>query len=607
MRKIKFTLLVGLVVLMVAMFMGCDLEALIGGAGEKTGELIIEFSSAKGRSINWEPEISMEIDSYEISGIGPDKRTFGPIMADGTKSVHVPGLREGSWTVTVLGLNNTKDAIGESVKSVTIEAGRTKSATFTVEEYSGNGTLAIEVQWPEGEVGNPHILVEITTIIGEEPVQSFVMTPSETLPAVAEEESTLAAGYYSITISIHDGTPSDDNWITGVNGSIRIAEDQTTFGSLIFDEDSLRLFGDLSVKIEDGMLVPFSVALSKDSDKVWEEHPVTLTATPSLPGDYMYYWFIDGKLQEEETDDKFVLADAPSYGSHFVGVTVLKNGIFASAYTKVIYMEDPGLFFVLQFLTHDTQEVVHTKKLEVSIPNFEVSEIFGGSEVLDNTFLTYRTIINRYKPPDTSSDWRDFRIIFYPIVASRELTKNNNVYNLDNLTMVGLEIQDFEGIGHYDFGEFDINGYLSTDQLDSNNTYYDVSSADSGWIEITEFGNVGEFVKGSAFINNATLSAFDADDLTFDIKADFSFKRDDDLIIQYYALTYMVSEKFRLIVYTLPGTEEWLQYSFTSSDGTTYNVSSWSTELNGGGDKYDDPDEQFTMPDHDVILYPSYN
>ncbi len=605
MQKIKFTLLVGLVVLMVAMFVGCDPEAFGGGSGERTGKLIINFSTSKGRSINWEPEISMEIDSYEISGIGPGKRTFGPITADGTKSVTVPGLHEGTWSVTVLGLNETSDAIGESFKDVIIEAGKTVSETFRVEEYTGDGTLSLEVDWPEGELENPHILVVISKTIGGEPVESWVMTPIEG-ESKAIEEKTLAAGSYSITIAIYEGDPdSGGKRLTGVNGSIRIAEGKTTSGSLIFDKDSLKLFGHLSVLIEDGMPAPFSVALSKDSDKVWDGHPVTLTATPSLPGEYAYYWFIDGKLQDEETNN-FVLDDQLTYGAHFIGVTVLKNGIFASAHTTVTYGDDPGLFFVLQLLEPGTDTVLYTFDFELSIPNYRYFSMTGDREILTYEQLSCRNLVCKYEPTNNPNNSQILTTSLFPVVVTRELNFFENYMDKNNLTMAGFGIRDFENRDTLIFDVDELDGYFTSDQLDSSTRLFYFISVGIGSLEITELGTVGGLVSGNASIKNAKLSnSRDGEILTFDIKAEFSFRRENDLIIKMQKLTYSIDNTTEY--YIVPGHEHTLKYDYSFIDDTVlYTVSAWSTSPGGHGQVFDE-DNIFSMPEEDVVLYPIYS
>ncbi len=89
MQKIKFTLLVGLVVLMVAMFMGCDPEAFGGESGKKTGELVIKLSTPRARDLDGDTGISTKIKKYVITGQGPGERTFAPITISGTDTALV--------------------------------------------------------------------------------------------------------------------------------------------------------------------------------------------------------------------------------------------------------------------------------------------------------------------------------------------------------------------------------------------------------------------------------------------------------------------------------------------------------------------------------------
>jgi len=519
---------------MVAMFMGCDPEAFGGESGKKTGELVIKLSTPRARDLDGDTGISTKIKKYVITGQGPGERTFAPITISGTDTALVSDLYAGDWTVTVVGLNEDDYAIGACVETVEIIANKQTTKVFVVEEFTGEGTFKIEVQWPAGIVSDPRILVEISKDIGEVAAESWVMVPDDE-DGKAVGQVTLAAGSYAITISIYDGsTENEDNRLTGVNGSFLIIDGRTEQASFTFDGESLRTLGGMSMSIQDNMPVPFSVALSKDSDKVWEGHSVTLTATPSLSGEYAYYWFIDGILQDGETGDEFELDDTLSYGAHFIGVTVLKNGLFASAHTRVTRGDDPGLFFTLQLLEPGTTTVAHSFDLELSIPNYLYANMLDDPSILEYRTLEYRTLVFRYESPSNPDNWETLRSCFSSILVSDYLKFQDNILNTNDLTLVGLLIDEFDGIGTYSFGDSDISGYLLTDQLDSEGTQYEIDFIESAIIEIVEYGTVGGYVKGSAFIKNAVLyDVFDEyKTLTFDIKANFSFERGDDLIVQ---------------------------------------------------------------------------
>jgi len=605
MRKIKFTLVVGLVFLMVAMFVGCDPEAFSGGSGEKTGSLLIKLSEPKAKDLDGNPGISTEIKNFVISGEGPGNRTFGPITISGTDTALVTDLYEGDWDVTVLGLNEDDYAIGACTKPVTIIANRQTTETFIVEDFTGEGTFKIEVQWPAGEVNDPHILVEVSKVIGEAADDSWVMTPIEG-ESKAVKEKTLAAGSYSVTIAIYEGDPGNGGkWLTGVNGSFLIIDGKTEQASFAFDGDSLRVFGGLSVTIEDAMPVLFSVALSKNSDRVWDGHPATLTATPSLPGEYAYYWFIDGKLQDEETNN-FVLDDQLTYGAHFIGVTVLKNGIFASAHTTVTYGDDPGLFFVLQLLESGTDTVLHTFNLTLTVPNYGYASTMRDWGELVHATLTCANIIERYEPTTDPNDWETISTVFYPTIVSRTIEHEGSSMVVSDLTMIELALYDFLGVGTYTSDEDDLGGYFLTTHLDSNNTLYGNYSAESGYITITEYGEVGGIISGSAFLENATFEDLitDEEDLTFDIKANFSLKRDNDYIIKMRKLTYIINGDTPMTVrsYKPVGVQVWLTPRFKIAE-QIYNIDGWSTEPGESGDIYDNDTNPLTMPDEDITLY----
>jgi len=553
------------------MFMGCDLGLLVGGAGGNTGDLVIKIAQPKPKGLEGDPGISTEIKKFVISGEGPGERTFEPITISGTDTALVTDLYAGDWTVTVVGLNEDDYAIGASTETVSIVANKQTTKVFVVEEFTGEGTFEIEVNWPAGVVNDPRIMVEISKAIGEATLASWVMLPGDK-DGKAVGQRTLAAGSYAITIAMYDGDPENGGTrITGVNGAFFIIGGGTKAVSFTFDGESLRTLGGISISIQDNMPVPFSVALSKDSDRIWDGHPVTFTATPNLPGDYTYYWFIDGILQDGETRAEFELDDELPYGSHFVGVTVLKNGLFASAHARVTYGDDPGLYFVLQLLEPGTDSVVHTFDLTLSVPNYGYATIIRDWSELKHTTLTCANIIQRYEPTESPNDWKIISTELYPTIVSRIIEHDGNGMVVDDLTMVRLALKDFEGVRTYTFDEDDLDGNIRTDQLDANNTLYGSYSAESGYVKITEYGEVGGVISGSAFLENATFEDLitDEEDLTFDIKVDFSLQRESDYIIKVRKLTYVFGGvlDFTHDSYKLVGIETGLIVGVKKGDG----------------------------------------
>lgn len=112
----------------------------------------------------------MDIKNYEITGVGPDGRTFDSIRTNGNKKVVVSDLREGVWAITVTGLNEDDQAVGEGAKEVTVVGGKEVTTTVLIEEFAGEGSFSIEVNWPKHEIANPQVLVSLKNVLNGEAV-----------------------------------------------------------------------------------------------------------------------------------------------------------------------------------------------------------------------------------------------------------------------------------------------------------------------------------------------------------------------------------------------------------------------------------------------------
>jgi len=289
-----------------------------------------------------------------------------------------------------------------------------------------------------------------------------------------------------------------------------------------------------------------------------------------------------------------------------VGLVVLTVAIFMGCDPSLRGTEEPERYFTLQLLEHETDTVLYTFDLELSALNYGYATVIGDwSVVLENTTLTCANIIQRYEPTANPDDWKILGTEFYPALVSRTIEFESNKLPIDDLTMIELDLKDFKGAGTYTFDEDDLEGYFSTDQLDSNNTLYVCDSAEGGYITITEYGEVGGIIRGSAFLENAKFEdpITKTEDLIFDIKADFSLKRDNDFVIKMRKLTYAFGGELNSTSdsYKPVGREAGLITRYTRN-GQIYNIDGWSTQPDGVGTVYN-KDNPLTMPDEDITLY----
>jgi hypothetical protein len=287
-----------------------------------------------------------------------------------------------------------------------------------------------------------------------------------------------------------------------------------------------------------------------------------------------------------------------------VGLVFLMVAMFVGCEPSLGGAKEPDRYFTLQLLDPETDRVVHTCNLTLSIPNYHYANMLYDPGILEYTSLKYRTSIHRYEPSGDPTTWNTFGTDFFPILVSDYLAYSDDTLVPTDLTLVGFAIFDFEGTGTYVFSEDDIEGYLLTDQLDSEGTQYLIESIDSATIEIVEYGEVGGFVRGNAFINNAVLYNVNSEEetITFDINADFSFERDNDLIVKMRKITYMRDTENKDLDYYYP---VGMRVSLSDSPKTAGDapVSGWSTQPHGEGTTYDSDSNCLTMPDEDLTLY----
>lgn len=179
----------------------------------ETGELnvIVEQS----RTI--EPLILMEVDSYEIIGIGPDEANFHKTNVI-TEAYTVTNLLEGYWTVTVNALNTDGVTIATGDKVTYVAPNSSNICAVNVIPVVGSGTLYLTLDWTEMGLSSPQIVAIVSNIDGSAELPFIIVgnTASVTQP--------ITNGYYNLNIQLKDSGIK----VWGITEAIRIITDQTT-------------------------------------------------------------------------------------------------------------------------------------------------------------------------------------------------------------------------------------------------------------------------------------------------------------------------------------------------------------------------------------------
>ena len=206
---------------------------------ENRGALIIRLSTEVPGAATLTPPVSMEIDSFDISGDGPDPESFsytGIQELEWSESSLAPG----EWTITVdaRNLNDPNDpesngtVIASGQTTVTIMPNNVATVQIEVrpiDDPEQPGTLYLAVHLIKGSIPDPS--VQATLKAAGAPTASsltFAKSPPGN-PDTFEYTGPMAGGYYILTIQFLSGT----DLIWGTAEAVRIVSGETT--SLVYN------------------------------------------------------------------------------------------------------------------------------------------------------------------------------------------------------------------------------------------------------------------------------------------------------------------------------------------------------------------------------------
>lgn len=609
MSKHTNAVIVVIVGLLLTLLIGCDPQ---GSTKAETGTLTLEFESRISRS-TLKPDIEMEVHSYEISGIGPEGRTFTPVRSNG-EPVTIDNLFNGEWRITVLGLNEDDIAIGEGSSTVNIIPENKVTTSITVVEYAGDGIMSLEINWPAYDIVDPQPAAKLTNLTTNETIDlTFI---SDLAQGKATSVGDIPAGYYTLNVGLYDGSTADiNNKLFGTTKAVRVVTDNTTSGIVTVEKDDLTVYGDLSVRVGNGLPSPFSVSLTQSDEKIFEGDSISFTVTADTSGDYSYYWYVDGALQDE-TEDQFILVDSLPTGKHSIDVVAFKNGVLASASTSFSIEPYPDNFFRVRLLSLETDEVKHEFLLEYGL-NLEEYVNIGYQNITEDILASEISSQKILFPPSTPSYMPDSTII----IGFSEM----GPFSFDMTTIPeGVSTVMFQ-TQHSEIGEFALSpesffgmNFQTTDvETSYDGIGFDSSDSTGGTLSITKYGEVGEYISGSISLDAVEVYAIEFDDDSygepplfgqFNVVSEFNVLRAEDYIV--HALTFDgngADTTFEISQPIPTGVDtELLTPSDIPDDESLeksgYYLAGWSSTPDGSGDVYLIGDE-FTMPDHDVTLY----
>lgn len=197
-----------LVVLM-AMFsvvIGCSNEI----ETPRFGSLTLSTDGRLSRTIQPSGEL-IAVAKYKVSGSGPSSATFTPVES-ATSPITVDGLIEGSWSITVEGLNSSGTTIATKTLTVVIVSGQKTDATFSLQWLEGFGNLNVTVTWPASVTSFTRIHGNLSQGITE--IETFDLLVADaaisgtTDKTITQNFVGLATGSYDFMLTFHDGNGS---------------------------------------------------------------------------------------------------------------------------------------------------------------------------------------------------------------------------------------------------------------------------------------------------------------------------------------------------------------------------------------------------------------
>ena len=284
----------------------------------------IRISINDGISRGIEPNISLDVAEYIVSGYGPNNQEFNVKIS--SSSYTKTDLLPGEWIIKAGAVNSEKQIIGSDAVTVTVKPGQTTEARLTITEEEGEGTINISLTAPSA--GYTAVISKVTDgSLAEYKSEKMVVQENGSYSA----SFSLMNGYYTLSFK-------SDNHAVSLPAPVafRIVKGDTLSVSFMAESND----GGFNVTINDNIV----------------STPVlTLTATPSVAekgenigmnasvagGSYNYLWYVDG-LQVDDASGSSLQVSFTEAGSHEVSCIAADSstGIIISAKTTVTVTEE---------------------------------------------------------------------------------------------------------------------------------------------------------------------------------------------------------------------------------------------------------------------------
>lgn len=380
------------------------------------------------------------------------------------------------------------------------------------------------------------------------------------------------------------------------------------------------------MSITDGMPHPFTLTLRQDRERVWDNLPITFTAIPNNEGPFIYYWYLNGELLEDEDGETLELETSLPHGKHFVGVTASRKGVLASVLTSFLIIDEPSTYFTIKLFEKDTDNLGRQFNLDYTIPDF--MGIYDGEYPfveLDFRPLEVKTVVLQLGEEIIYKE-------FFVNALNRVYREEDSVFDVifDDITHAAIAIFDFDEEGGYQLtesqdGRLSAMFGLSTSQIEVDGkpgigqllSYY---IEGTGVVNITEFGDIGGFVKGDIEIKDVPMFYYDKEAARFDpyyinpegyddldVEVEFLLSRGEDIIVPREVIKFVFenNDETNLVIIIGKIYESLLRdvaIDYMSEFYGAGEIAGWSTEGHDGEMTYSLYDS-IVGPESELTLY----
>ena len=286
----------------------------------------IKISINDGISRGIEPNISLDVSEYIVSGYGPNNQEFNVNISSSSETYTKTDLIPGEWTITADAVNSEKQVIGSDTVTVTVKPGQTMEARLTITEEEGEGTINISLTAPSAGY---------TAVISKVTDGSLKEYTSENM-AVQENGSysasfSLMNGYYTLSFT------SDKSAVRlPAPVAFRIVKGDTLSVSIMAESKD----GGFNVTINDNIVSTPVLTLTASPDTAGKGETISVNAS-AYEGTYTYQWYVDGLINTEESGSSLQVSFTEA-GSHEVSCIAADSstGIIISAKTTVTVTEE---------------------------------------------------------------------------------------------------------------------------------------------------------------------------------------------------------------------------------------------------------------------------